>query len=247
MNVYIKRLLLVALMLLPISVSAKENNDFQIISTEEKFYKTVIFSVDSLDLARNDIYTTSEISEEEYNLSDTNAIARSSNTVQTEYKKMTVKILENDSSYKYQAILEWKKMPKVRSYDNLGIGFYQSVKASTITFNTYYCTSGGSCTTSTTYYPKITSTGVGATFKLPSSTSVTSIKSTLTAFISKNVSDATVVEQKAVADYAHATSTVTSSNAQNYSMDATGIHMTSGMVQYYDDISHVSTTINCNW
>ena len=82
---------------------------------------------------------------------------------------------------------------------------------------------------------------------MPSSTSINTLKHTLTVYVDKNVSDATIIEQKASADYAHAVKNINSSLAQNYTINTSGIHFQNGVSSYYDDINYASTTINCNW
>ena len=239
-------MLLLMVFLFPGIINASEI-DYSLVSQSEKYYRTTYFDSNVSLYSSNNISHTEEISKEEYDNYNNNTINPRGNIVQTEYKKMTVQILENGTKYKYVAILEWKNMPKVRSYDTLAIGFYQSVKATQLSFNTYYCINNSTCYTQYNYYSKNSSTGVGATFELPTSTSITTLKHTLTVYVDKNVTDATIIEQKATADYAHATKTVTVSQAQNYNINTTGIHFQNNVSSYYDDISFASTTINCNW
>lgn len=246
---------------IPLMADAKtndyvDNEGYKLVSTNEKYFKTTnVIKKSNIEMFNNSLnendiilsYTT-EVSKEEYdNFSDKEEMQTygSSNVVQTEYKKLTVSILENGSRYKYTAVLDWKKMPAVRSYDIIAIGFYQSVKVTNMQNETYYCLTNGNCTSETSNKPKITSVGAGTVFKLPSSTSVKSLKNTLTLYIDKNV-NTTIIEQMAVADYSHAKKTISLANAQNYSVDLAGITL-NGITSYYDTTPSVTTNINCNW
>lgn len=239
-------ILLLIFYLFPTIAKAMEL-DYTLVSQSEKYFKTTIINNDANLYSSESNLHTVEITKEEYDNYNENTLMPKGNIVQTEYKKMTVQILENGTKYKYIAILEWKNMPKVRSFDTLAIGFYQSVKATQLTFNTYYCINNSTCYTQYNYYSKNSSTGVGATFELPTSTSVKTLKHTLTVTVDKNVTDATIIEQKATADYSHATKVVTLSQAQDYNINTTGIHFQNNISSYYDDISFASTTIECNW
>lgn len=253
-------LLLFLFLLMPFLVDASSNVDeeeYKLVSTNEKYFKTTNVirktntNILNSNLNENDIilsYTT-EIAKEEYeNVNDNEEIQPygSSNYVQTEYKKLTVSILESGSAYKYTAVLNWRKMPVVRSSDIIAIGFYQSVKAVSIKFQTDYCLTTGSCSTLYGFIQKNTSTGAGAVFQLPTSSNVKSIKNTLTVQVSKNVSDATVIEQLAVADYAHATKKISLEEANKYSINISGLNHI-GTSSYFDTTPSVSTSLKCNW
>lgn len=257
-----KKILILFLFLsMPFMVNASNTDfveeEYNLVSTNEKYYKTTNVirksnaNILNSELNENDIilsYTT-EISKEEYdNVNDNEEIQPygSSNYVQTEYKKLTVSILEGGTSYKYTAVLNWRKMPAVRSHDIITIGFYQSVKASSIKYQTDYCLSNGSCSVNSEYTGKITSTGAGAVFQLPTSSDVKSIKNTLTVLVSKNVSDATIIEQLAVADYAHATKKISLTDANKYSINISGLNHI-GTSSYFDTTPSVSTSLKCNW
>lgn len=241
----------------PFIVNAKtdeyiDEEGYKLVSSNEKYYKTINTISDLSTYSNEDniiLSYTVEISKEEYEQASNHeemSTYGSSNVVQTEYKKLTVSILENGTRYKYTAVLDWKKMPAVRSYDIIGIGYYQSVKAINYTYETYYCLNNGSCSRDTANSPTISSTGVGTVFKLPSSTSLKTLKNSLTVYVDKNVNDATIIEQKAVADYSHATKSISLSNANNYSINTNGIIL-KGISSYYDNMPIVSTTISCNW
>lgn len=244
----------------PFFVNAEtiENDEegYNLVSINEKYYKTTnVIKKSNINLFSNEInendiilsYTT-EITEEEYeNVNDKEEMQTysSSNYVQTEYKKLTVSILENGAAYMYKAVLDWRKMPAVRSHDIIAIGFYNSVRASSINYQTYYCLTNGSCSTIQGYTGKTTSTGAGAVFQLPTSSDVKSIQNTLKVYVVKDV-NSTIIEQMAVADYAHATKTISDTNANNYTINTVGISH-QGTSSYFDNMAYVSTKINCNW
>lgn len=251
------KIFLILILFVPICiVNASEVQESEtIISENIRYFKTTTFYT-SNDYSKqtfkenNSFFTeTIEITEEEYYKKESNnpIVINSYNIIETTYKKLKVSISEDGDNYKYKAELEWKNMPKIRSYDNIGIGFYKSVKALSINFNTYYCLNDGNCYTSSSYYAKNSDGGVGATFKLPTSTEVKSIKSTLTANIVKNVQDATIIEQVATAEYVHAQKSISSTLARNYIIGITGIDLTSENSSYYDNMGIVTTKITCNW
>lgn len=256
-----KIIILFLFLVCPFVVNASSNEsvvdeEYKLISSNEKYFKTTNVikksntNILSNEINENDIilsYTT-EITEEEYDNAEEESIQPygSSNYVQTDYKKLTISILESGSAYKYKAVLNWRKTPAVRSSDIIAIGFYQSVKAISVNYQTDYCLTTGACSTIKSFVVKNTSKGAGAVFQLPTATNISSLKNTLTLDIAKNVSDATVIEQLAVADYAHAVKKISSTNANNYIIDTTGItHQ--GTASYFDTISSVSTSIKCNW
>ena len=250
-----KKIILLMLMFFPLCVvnASANSNKETIVSEKTSYFKTTTFygsEENFLSVSHNTFFSeTIEITEQEYLEAKEmpNELSKAYNTIETTYKKLKVSILTDADKYKYKAELEWKKMPKVRSYDILGIGFYRSVKALSISYNTHYCLNNGSCYTTNSYYAKNVSGGVGATFQLPTSSEVKSIKSTLTANIDKNVTDATIIEQMATAEYVHAQKNITSALAREYSIGVTGIDLNSNNISYYDNMGAVSVSINCNW
>lgn len=256
-----KLLVVISIMFFPVLVNAKiddnslytDDEGYKIVSTNEKYFKTIYVYNNYLSynnlFSDNFLVNTIEVSKEEYDSynEDNSNVFGSSNTIQTEYKKLTVSILENGSKYKYIATLDWKKMPSTRSYDILGIGFNKSVKATTIQYETYYCYNNGSCKTEKTYYINSSDSGVGVSFPLPISNEINLLKSTLTLVIDKNISGATVTEQVAVADYSHATKSISEALSRKYIIDKSGIILQSDNSSYYDEIPEVTAKIKCNW
>ncbi len=235
-------LITIIILLLPFYVKASETETEVV-----KYYKTTVLKNPLQSLNNNHLYVsdTIEVTEEEYNNSD-NLIPRTV-TVETTYKKLSVSIIKYGSAfYEYKAVLNWKQIPSTRSYDILGIGYYPSVKvAGNADFEEYYCLSGGSCFTNTSYYQKITSGGTGVVFALPSG-SLSSLKQTLILIVEKTNSSSTITSQKAVGDYAHATSTISYSNAKNFTVDVFGIDVGSN-INYYDDMPYAAATWTGTW
>jgi len=239
-----KKTILLIIILLPFIVKAET-----IESITEKYYKTIEMipvnkGIQSKDLS---ITNTYEVTEEEYNLG-LEEPNRNNITVETTYKKMTVTISKVQSLYKYKVNLHWKNMPSTRSYDIIGLAYLGSVepKVSPI-FNQEYCYSNGNCTSSATHYAKSETNSVSALFALPTG-SLTSLDQTLYVLVGKKSANTTIIYQKAVGDYAHATSNVSQSTAwNNYSMSISGISLDSSIIFDYDEISTAQATWSGTW
>ncbi len=229
------------LLLVPKTVFALEN-DFKLISEVTKYYRV-----------ETNLYNDTvsfEISKEEYNAADTSIkLLRSDSTViETTYKSMTSSIFTNGNFYRYQNVLNWKKMPSCRSYDIIGIGFLQSVKvkSNTIYFEQYYCHSDGSCYTSKTNYPQIFVSGAGTSFKLPTG-NLTTLRQTFYFDVEKNTNNM-IYSQYAYGDYAHATSTVSLLNSTSYSVvQSGGIFLNSSVANNYDTITNAVASWSGSW
>ena len=116
---------------------------------------------------------------------------------------------------------------------------------STPIFQQYYCYSGGNCYTSNVYVYKTGTYGAGATYKLAEGT-LTTLKATLYFDIAKNTSS-TLTGLSAAGDYAHATTTVSSDTAQNYSVVGGGLSLNSSISGYYDSIQSAVATMSVYW
>ena len=227
-----------------------ENNNLELVAETIKYYKTTSYnsnySLYSANQLNHPVTTSVEITKEEYENSDQEAYNTLSAYVETNYKKMTTSIYKNGSFYRYKLDVDWKTMPSSRSYDIIGIGMNKSVTiASSIFFNQYYCFSNGECKNNSAFYSKKTSTGGGASFKLPSG-GLTVLKSTLYFDVKKNVS-ATILQQNAYGDYSHATSSINSSNSQNYNIGSIGISLANSITKHYDNISVAEAIWDGNW
>lgn len=251
------KLILFMLLILPITVSA-ETEDGTIVAEKEKYYKTVTILSNSDVMMRANLgevsSITTEVTKEEYDNFDPNENSNIStkgyvdSTIETNYKKLTTTIRNNGTYYyRYKAVLTWKNFPATRSYDIIGIGHYGSVKiADDVGFNQDYCMSNGNCYNGSPYYSKTGANGSGAVFYLPSGT-LTSLKQTVQFDVEKTNESSTIIEQIAVGDYSHATSSISYANAKKFSVDTSGIYLESSILSYYDEINPATAEWTGTW
>lgn len=238
-----------------IVMAESEVEDYSnIIAKTEKYYRTTITSVEQYKLLSenynydNVISYTEEISEAEYESFNNNGTSPTSSlmTVETTYKKMITTIEKNGSYYRYKVQLNWKNMPKIRSYDVIAIGHYASVEPnSSINFSQTYCTSLNNCTTSTSSTKKQTSTGSGAVFKLPTGDFIS--LSQILYFDVRKAVDATVIRQNVVGDYSHAIQSISSDIAKSFSINLNGIYFSNTNSEYFDEINTAVATWEGSW
>ena len=191
---------------------------------------------------------TSEVTEEEYN-DDMILNMRSTATTETTYKKMVTTIAQAGTKYRYKVTLTWKQLPKVRSYDIIGIGIEPALVAvsSSVVFNQTYCISN-SCTNTNSYnYASYDVAGAGVSFKLASNSGITGLRSYFYFDVSKENPNQTLTLQYADGDYSHATSTVTANQAVGYYINQTGIVLNSSISSYYDAISSAEAEWSGTW
>jgi len=74
---------------------------------------------------------------------------------------------------------------------------------------------------------------------------LTSLSTNFSVIVTKNTSNA-ITEQIATADYSHATSSISLSNAKNFSVNASGIVL-NGIASYYDSIQTATAWWNGSW
>lgn len=244
-------LLFMAIIFLPTGVKAEEYvNEFEEVAKEEKYYKVTYYEdgIQQYSIASNNrSYVTIEVSKDEYDNSVINddVNLNSSAYVETTYRKLTTSILSNGEIYRYKVVSEWKSLPSVRSYDIIAIGHYASVKIKgDLYFYQEYDTSDGTHKVVKTHTPQYFSYGAGATFKLPTG-NVSSLTQTMYYDVEKNTTS-TILSQKAYGDYAHATSTISESNALKYTVSSS-IILNSSISSYYDSISSAIATWNGSW
>lgn len=238
--------LVLTLLFLPIFINADENELLELISQTTKYYKTVIYPNYSLNLStsnENIISQTIEISKEEYDNSDLHV---TDTTIETTYKKLSSSIFKKDNYYRYKAVLTWKTMPSVKSYDIIAIGFYQSVKIknNNLYFTQDYCLSSGKCSSTSSNYPQVFAGGAGTSFKLQSG-SLSSLSQTLYFDIEKNTTG-TITSQLVSADYAHATGSISLANSKKFTVNSNGITL-NGVSSYYDNMNAAKTYWSGSW
>ena len=191
---------------------------------------------------------TSEVTEEEYN-DDMILNMRSTATTQTTYKKMVTTIAQAGTKYRYKVTLTWRQLPKVRSYDIIGIGVIPSIVSisSDMVFNQTYCISN-SCTNTNTYFTDIYSlAGAGVSFKLASNSGITGLRSYLYFDVSKQNPSQTLTEQYADGDYSHATSNIASYLSADFYVNQTGIVLNADISGYYDAITSAEAAWSGTW
>lgn len=161
-------------------------------------------------------------------------------------KKMTTTIVSVNGKYRYKVSLEWKKIPSTRSYDIIGIGLDGNVKIdSGLVFQQNFCYSSNNCSSSTVHTGKSTSTGATATFQIPTQ-SIISLSSYLYFDVNKNT-NSTITKLNAYGDYAHATKTISKSNANKHSINSSGIVLESSISNYYDTMDKSTATWTGSW
>lgn len=241
-------LLIIYLLFFPTITFAKED-DFKLISETTKYYKTITYFNNLYNVSDQSNSVTYEITKEEYENADLTVNVNSNPTImETTYKTMTTSILGNGQYYRYKNVLTWKNMPANRSYDIIGIGFYQTVKihSNSTHFTQKYCLTGGTCYTTTTNYPQIFVSGAGTSFALPSG-SLESLQQVFYFDVEKNTSSV-ITTQKAFGDYSHATKSISLANSKKYSViQSGGIVLNSSVSGYYDSIAEAIATWTGTW
>lgn len=223
-----KWVVMLILIFCPLTVKGVEE-----VSSSTKYYKTISYvPSDTVNTKNVKLQYTAEITEQEYEsgkVDDLSSLA----VIETTYKKMVVTIFKNGNYYRYQNVLYWTAIPKIRSYDIIGIGFYRTLqpKGSAV-FSQYYCYAKDDCYLSYDINNRRTSSGgVGISFKLPSG-NLTELKQTIYVDMQKNT-DAEVLRQVIVGDYAHAQNEINLAEARKFDMNLAGIYTYSYL---YDDM-----------
>ncbi len=249
-----KKVSIIALMFMAVFFINNVYADEMIITNPEnitiKYYKTTIIKNNSGIFASSENVKSyvEEVSEEEYNLADSNISVTDGNvTIENTYQKLTTSISTIGSYYRYNADVEWKSIPSTRSYDTIGIGFPSNVrKLGGLYFEQIYCTSSTNCNTSTSYLYSYSGTnGVGVTFQQPSG-SLYSLKHHMHFNVTKNTT-ATIYAQHAYGAFAHANTSVSLSDAEDYIVNANGIVFQNGVGSYYNILGVAEATWNGVW
>ena len=237
----------VIMLIIPCIVSADTIEEKEVVAQTTKYYKTVTIYNNSGVLRNANMgemsSLTTEVTKEEFDNAETTTepVAPLSDdyfdvTIETTYKRLTTTINKLGTAFfTYESELYWKNIPKVRSYDIMGIGHAASVEnaASSVGFTMTYCTSSSNCYYSNTYQSKIGTYGSSAVFPLPTGTLV-SMTQVIEFTVEKTTSSNTITYQEAVGDYAHATKTITQSNAyNNHGVNIGGLYY-ENVSSYYD-------------
>lgn len=216
----------------------EDNKDLNatLVSKTEKYYKTIYTGLDGRE-------TSVEVTKEEYNNQGT---ITPRGTVTTEYRQVVSTLSQNGNKYRFKVSVAWRKMPSVKSYDIIGIGFDDPVYIdSSVYFNYYWCNSSGDCTTASDHYgKKQLSTGGTAVYKFPNYAN--SLSSALWYDVSKNTSN-TITSLTMYGDYSHATTAVSVSNTSDHNITYDGILLGSSIYGYYDATPCAITTWGGSW
>lgn len=216
---------------------ANKDVNATLVSENQQYYKTTT-------TIRNGITTKSSevITEEQYQAekdSNTPQTRSYDAIVTTEYKQMRTSISKySDIKYRYKVTLTWLNMPSKRSYDIIGLGYQQAIvymSLAGVQFQQNYTISGTNYS-SVVCTPLEFDTGASAVFLLPSGT-LSALSSYMYYEVLKYDDTYTITEMYAGGDYAHATSTISKTNAQKHSVNhGTGIVLQSSISGYYDGI-----------
>jgi len=201
--------------------------------------------------------TETTVSEEEYLNSDLSkevlandvilSLMSSGNTGQptheTTYKKIKISVVHSSLSDKAVTLTnEWKQLPAIRSYDVLAIIPYNNSGGTMVSTKSGYQKWDGNTInySSSSGNFKTSNGGVGLSQKLESGAS-TSITNSLTVYFLNSGNPFT-----ARGSYQHATSNITLSQSQNYTLSSSGmggvISFNSSVASYFDDTQGVQIT-----
>ena len=226
---------------------ANKDIEATLVSATEKYYKTTT-------IIQNGITTSSSevISKEQYELEkDATPVTRSiyNGLVTTDYKHMLMEMSQlNDVEMRLKITLTWLNIPSTRSNDIIGIGFEQAYVDinSSIYFQQNYTNSSGSHS-SVTSIKQTFNTGASAVFDLPNGT-ISALSSYMYYDVIKVDEDYTINNMDAGGDYAHATSTISETNALKHSVNhVSGIVLQSSIQDYYDGINVATASFIGTW
>lgn len=163
--------------------------------------------------------------------------ASMSGKVETEYKLMNTTIIKlSNGNYRYKVNLNWKKMPATRSYDIIAIGINSAnvnIVSGVTSLQSYEGIDGIKYTSSSSYSGK-TTTGGFAVFQLPT-ISISSLETYL--YFEVSLKSSSVRTLNAYGDYSHAQSKISLTNSKSFSVDKTGITLSTSIKNYYDSIN----------
>lgn len=213
-------------------------------AVETKYYVSTV-RYDSLGRAVHS--TNLEVTEDEYK--DNSVALFSTTIVETTYKELKTTIAQAGTKYRYKVTLTWKRMPAVRSYDIIGIGIEEVLVYinSDLTFNLNYCISNTCYNTNEYHMDTYGTSGAGVNFQMPTSSSVTGIRTYFYFDVSKQNPDTVLTVQYADGDYSHAIRTVTAGQANGYYVNQSGIDLFDEVEDYYDTINAAEAAWGGSW
>ncbi len=221
----------------------KDYDDAHLEVEVHRYYRTEYSTIDGSVLSNQEIT--------KYEFEHANLNCRGDGESMTSYKDLVSTITYvNPNAKRYRGSMTWLNIPVTRSYDIIGIGYTDAniyVASSVPSLSTTYCTSANNCTTINSGYAyQKTSSGAGASFKLPEGT-IISLYTTFYYNIGKNSGVGTITYLRMAADYAHATSNVTSSQSQQYGIGYAGLYLNGSIMSYYDAMDPAVATWSGSW
>ena len=227
-----------------------DNKDLNatLVSEKEEYYKVTTITKNGVSTSTSEVITENQYQQEK-NSSNLQTRSGYDGIVTTDYKRMRTSITQvNSNEYRYKVTLTWLNIPSTRSHDIIAIGFEPSLVQlnSSVYFQQNYTNSSGSHSP-VTCIPIAGSNGGSAVFKLPTGT-LSALSSYLYYDVIKADEDFTVTEMLASGDYAHATSSISETNAQKHSVNhADGIVLNSSIASYYDGINIAQASWYGTW
>jgi hypothetical protein len=187
-----------------------------------------------------------EVTELEYIQQTSGGIVAPLGEIITTYIHEVSTISQNGAKYRYKDSVSWYSIPQEKYYDVTGIGFDTAVSInSSVYFNYVYAYSSGQYTTSTLYYDKkSTASGGSVVYKIPGN--IVALSSNIYFDVIKNTTN-TLTELEFCGDYAHALSSVTSSQAANHAIGPLGIGFDASVYNYYNQIPCADAVAYVNW
>lgn len=226
---------------------ANKNIEGIAVSSTEQYYKTTTITKNGITTSNSEI-----ISKEQYELEkNTNPQTRTlyDGIVTSEYKHMRMNMtILDDNEMRLKVTLTWLNIPITRSNDIIGIGFEQAYVDinSSIYFQQNYTNSSGNHS-SVTCIKQTFDTGASAVLDLPNGT-ISALSSYMYFDVIKVDEDFIIEEMDAGGDYAHATSSISETNAKKHSVNhASGIVLQTSILSYYDGINVATATYLGAW
>lgn len=209
-----------------IEISEKENERLQSLGFTEN--EIMFLSKEEYDANKNLYGEVVAYSEEQIKLE------------KAYYKSMNTIIIKlSNGNFRYKVNLVWSQMPKIRSYDVIGIGIENNVNIiGNINSSLLYSKSGNQYLVNSTYN-KISNSGVYSIFKLPE-WEVNEMNISLH-FDVKTTGGSSIT---AYGDYSHAIKNISLTNAKRAQVNESGIFLPNDILNYYDNISVVKATRN---
>ena len=171
----------------------KDTNGVGLVKNE-KYYKTTHIEKNGITSS-----VTEEVTELEYLYGNDNTMITATGTIYTEYKKLSASLSKTSNDVVTSIVtLEWRKMPKKRSYDIIGVGYLTNSITRNLSpyFQMDYTTSSNNSYTSMTYnWHETSDSGDTAVAPLPSG-SLNALSSYILVRLKKKVPNSTLLNSQ---------------------------------------------------